>query len=104
MSEKLRRRRISCTVSRMANTSSAKKAQRAADRRRLFNMRRKKVMKDTLKEVSKLLAAKQGKEAAGALPKLYQALDKAVKRGVIKANAASRMKSRLTKRVAALGK
>lgn len=88
----------------MARTSSAKKAQRVALRRTVFNARRKKTMKLAVKTVSKLVSAKQGKEAAAKLPELYQALDKAAKGGVIKANAAARMKSRITKRVAALSK
>jgi small subunit ribosomal protein S20 len=85
----------------MANTSSAKKAERVALRRRLYNARTKKQMKDTVKDVTSLVSAGQGKEAQGSLPALYQAIDKAVKKGVIKKNTAGRMKSRLTKRVAA---
>ena len=85
----------------MANTSSAKKAQRASLRRRLFNARRKKAMKDTVRDISKFIEAKS-KDAAATLPKLYQAVDKAVKRGVIKKNTAARMKSRVAKRLKAL--
>ncbi len=88
----------------MANTSSARKANRVSLRRRVFNARRKKAMKDTVKVVSKLVLGKQAKEAASALPKLYQAIDKAAKNGTIKKNTAARMKSRLTKQVSALSK
>lgn len=88
----------------MANTSSAKKAMRAAEKRRVFNARRKKNMKDAVKDVSKLVIGKKGPEAAAALPKLYKAIDKAAKEGTIKKNTASRMKSRISKRVAALSK
>lgn len=88
----------------MANTTSAKKAQRAAEKRRVFNARRKKAMKDTLKTVEKLLVAKKGADAAKALPDLYQAIDKAAKNGTIKPNTASRMKSRISKQVGALNK
>ena len=88
----------------MANTSSAKKAQRASLRRHVFNTRRKKTMKDTVKGISKLIEGKKGKEAEAMLPALYQAIDKAAKRGVVKANTAARMKSRASKRVAALSK
>jgi small subunit ribosomal protein S20 len=86
----------------MANTTSAKKAQRVAEKRRVFNARRKKAMKDAVKAVQKLVAAKQGAEAAKALPTLYKAIDKAAKGGTIKANTAARMKSRISKRVGAL--
>lgn len=88
----------------MANTTSAKKAQRGAERRRVFNARRKKAVKDTSKMIEKLVAAKQGGDAEKALPALYKAIDKAAKLGTIKKNTAARMKSRLTKRVAALSK
>jgi len=86
----------------MANTSSAKKAKRASEKRRVFNARRKKALKDTVKEVRKFITAKNGADAAQSLPSLYQALDKAAKNGTIKRGAAARMKSRLTKHIAAL--
>ncbi len=85
----------------MANTSSAKKAERVSQRRYVFNARRKKAMKDSVKTVTKFVAAKKGKDAEKALPELYKAIDKAAKNGTIKKNTASRMKSRLTKRVQA---
>ncbi len=80
----------------MAITSSAKKAQRASENKTVFNIRRTRVMRDTTKEVRKLAAAGKGSEAAALLPKAYQAIDKAAKRGVIKGNTAARKKSRLT--------
>ena len=83
----------------MANTSSAKKAERIANRRRVFNARRKKAMKDIVKDVSKLILGKKGAEAVAMLPALYQAVDKAAKRGVIKSNAAARIKSRIMNRL-----
>ncbi len=88
----------------MANTTSAKKAQRVAEKRRVFNARRKKAMKDAVKAVEKLVASKNGVEAAKALPALYKAIDKAAKGGTIKPNTAARMKSRASKRVSALSK
>ncbi len=88
----------------MAKTRSAKKAQRAASRRRIFNLRRSKAMKDAVKEIGKLISLKKTADAAKMLPTLYKALDKAAKSGTIKKNAAARMKSRIVKRLAALGK
>lgn len=88
----------------MANTTSAKKAERAAQRRAVFNLRRKKAMKDAFKATQKLIAGKKGKEAAASLPKLYQAIDKAAKSNVITKNAAARIKSRVSKRLAAVTK
>ncbi len=88
----------------MAHTSSAKKAQRVADRRAVFNARRKKTMKTSIKEVSKSIVSKKGSEAEKQLPSLYQAVDKAVKQGLIKKNAGARIKSRITKRIAVITK
>jgi len=80
----------------MAKTKSAKKATRAAERKHVFNVRRQKAMKDIVKEISKLAELKDSK-AVGLLPSAYKAIDKAAKRGVVKRNAASRMKSRISK-------
>jgi small subunit ribosomal protein S20 len=88
----------------MANTSSAKKAQRGAERRRVFNVRRKKAVKDAGKTMEKFLAAKNEKDAIGMIPALYQAIDKAAKNGTIHANTAARMKSRAAKQLRALSK
>ena len=81
----------------MAYKKSAKKAIRTASKRRVFNIRRKKTMKDSLKEVEKLVAGKDLKAAAAALPMAYKAVDKAVKRGVLKAGTAARIKSRVAR-------
>jgi len=86
----------------MANTTSAKKAQRTALRRRVFNARRKGTMKDAVKEISKMIQAKQADKAAALLPVFQKAVDKATKNGVIKANAAARIKSRIAKRIRAI--
>ena len=51
------------------------------------------------KQTRNLAGVKQKAEAIKLLPKLYQAIDKAAKRGIIKKNAAARKKSRLTKLV-----
>ncbi|MDB5237979.1 MAG: ribosomal protein small subunit ribosomal protein [Candidatus Kaiserbacteria bacterium] len=88
----------------MANTSSAKKAHRVSLRRRVFNARRKKAMKDSVKETSKLVKGKSAKEASAALPGVFQAIDKAAKNGTIKKNTAARMKSRISKQIDALTK
>lgn len=78
----------------MAITKSAKKAQRASLKKRVFNVRRKRALTDTTKKVKKL-ATTDASAARTALSEAYQAIDKAAKRGVIKPNTASRKKSRL---------
>ena len=79
----------------MAITSSAKKVIRASAKKRVFNLRRKNTLVDTTKALTKALAAKDLKGAESLLPEAYQAIDKAMKRGVIKKNTAARKKSRL---------
>jgi len=80
----------------MAIIKSAKKAIRSSARKRVFNLRRKKTLTDAVKSFKKLIEAKKLKEAEKLLPVAYQALDKAAKSGIIKANTASRKKSRLS--------
>jgi len=76
---------------------SAKKALRGSERKRIFNLRRKRAMKEAVKTVTKLVSVKKSKEANEELPKAYKAIDKAVKRGVVKKNTAARKKSTLSR-------
>ncbi len=79
----------------MAITTSAKKANRASLKKYVFNLRRKRALTDTTKELKKALSAGNTTEAEKLLPAAYQAIDKAAKRGIIKANTAGRKKARL---------
>jgi small subunit ribosomal protein S20 len=81
----------------MPITRSAKKALRVSDRKRAVNDRTKKTLKEGAKSVQKLVIAKKWKEAREALPSAYSAIDKAMKKGVIKKNTAARKKSRLSR-------
>jgi small subunit ribosomal protein S20 len=83
----------------MPITKSAKKALRQSRKKRIFNLRRLKKMRGLVKQIRELIKEKNKKEALKILPEVYQAIDKAAKRGVIKKNTASRKKSRLTKAV-----
>ncbi len=81
----------------MPITRSAKKALRVSDRKRSVNDRTKKVLKEGVKGVQKLVGSKKWKEAKASLPAAYAAIDKAMKKGVIKKNTASRKKARLSR-------
>jgi len=83
----------------MANKDSAKKAMRSSAKQRVFNVRRKKTMKVVLKSARELISKGDKGAAVELLPKLYKAVDKAVKRGIIKKNTAARRKSRITRAV-----
>lgn len=80
----------------MAITAQAKKALRSSERKRVFNVRRTRAMREVVKEVRELAASGKAAEAREKLPAAYKAIDKAAKRGVIKDNTASRKKSRLS--------
>ncbi|MFM2331132.1 MAG: hypothetical protein RLZZ26_639 [Candidatus Parcubacteria bacterium] len=79
----------------MAITSSAKKVIRASAKKHVYNLRRKDALTGTTKALLKAVAAKDVAGAEKLLPAAYQAIDKAMKRGVIKSNTAARKKSRL---------
>jgi small subunit ribosomal protein S20 len=79
----------------MPITKGAEKAHRSSLRKRVYNLRRTRTMLDVVKKLRKHVAAGEAKEAEALLPEVYQAIDKAAKRGVIKDNTASRKKSRL---------
>jgi small subunit ribosomal protein S20 len=78
---------------------SAKKAFRSSERKRVFNLRKKRAMNEIIKEIRTLVTEKKTKDANKLLPQAYKAIDKAVKRGVIKKNTAARKKSRLSKHI-----
>lgn len=81
----------------MPITQSAKKALRGSATKKSMNDRNKKIVKETIKEIEKLVKEKKKPEAKKLLPKAYSVIDKAAKRGVIKKNNASNKKARLSK-------
>lgn len=78
----------------MPNLQNAKKALRVSGRKRIMNDKRRRAIKETIK-VAKSSAGDK-KASVANLAKAYQAIDKAVKRGVIKRGTADRKKSRLS--------
>ncbi len=81
----------------MAITKSAKKAIRQNKTRRARNLVYINKVKKLVKEAKAFVMQKKTKEAQDLLPKVFQALDKAAKVGIIKKNNASRHKSRMAK-------
>ncbi len=84
----------------MPITPSAKKALRQNKKHHIENLKRSEAFKYAIKKFKKLVESKKLNEAAAALPAVYQTLDKATKTNVIKKNKASRLKSRLSKKLA----
>lgn len=74
-----------------------KKSVRQSEKRRVFNDRRRRAMRLAVKQIKEFVAGKNYKEANELLPTAQKAIDKAVKRGVIKANTASRKKSQIAR-------
>ncbi len=76
----------------MAITSSAQKALRQSKRRKIFNDRRKRAIRAALKR-----ARGAAKGDVQALAAAYKAIDKALKRGLLKKKTAARRKAKVAK-------
>ncbi len=83
----------------MPKIKSAKKALRQNLRRRVVNSAKKHSLEKVVKQYQKLLASGNIEEAKKQLRLVYQKLDKSAKAKIIKKNTASRLKSRLTKKL-----
>lgn len=81
----------------MPITRNAKKAHRVSVKKAAANTRTKKVLKESIKKVSKLAGEKNFTDAKVSLAAAYSAIDKAAKKGVIKKNTASRRKAMLSR-------
>lgn len=86
----------------MANTSSAKKATRKIEARTETNRNRRSRVRTFVRKVEEALAAGDRAAAAAALTVAEPEMMRAVSKGVIHKNTASRKVSRLASRVRAL--
>ncbi|MFH1671388.1 MAG: 30S ribosomal protein S20 [Candidatus Portnoybacteria bacterium] len=87
----------------MPITKSAKKSLKQSQAKRVFNLRKLRKMKGSIKETNELIRDKKKKEANEALSGAYKAIDKAAKRGLLKKNTANRRKSRLARSIKKMG-
>ena len=83
----------------MPITKTAIKALRQSGRRHARNLAKSNAYKKIVKDIKRLAAANKQADAQKLLPSLYASVDKAVKTNVIKKNKASRIKSRITKKL-----
>jgi small subunit ribosomal protein S20 len=74
---------------------AAKEALRHSKRRHTINLKVREELKNIIKKFRELIAEKKTDEAKKLINTCYKLLDRAVKKKVIKKNAASRKKSRL---------
>ena len=79
----------------MAHRRQSIKKIRIDKKRREYNVRVLSALRTTVRKVDSLIAAKNGAEIKTEASHLFSALDKAVKKGLLKKNQASRRKSRI---------
>jgi small subunit ribosomal protein S20 len=88
----------------MANTTSAKKAARKITRRTATNKARRSRMRTLVRKVEEAIAGGDRQAATAAMQGAEPILMRAAQKGVIHKNSASRKVSRLSHRIAKLGK
>lgn len=88
----------------MANTTSARKAARKIARRTEINKARRTRMRNSVRSVEEAISKGDRNAAVAAMKAAEPALMRAAQQGVVDKNTASRKVSRLTHRIAALGK
>ena len=88
----------------MANTKSAEKRNRQNIQQRDRNRAHRSRLRTAIKSLRSAVASGDAARATELLPKTLGIIDKIAQKKVIHANTASRYKSRLSKRVAALSK
>jgi len=88
----------------MANTTSAKKAARKIVRRTEINKTRRSRMRTFVRKVEEAITAGNQETALAALREAEPVIMRAAQKGVVHKSAASRKVSRLSHRVAQLGK
>ncbi len=87
----------------MANHKSAIKRIRQTERRNDVNQRNRTQLRTQVKKLDTAIASGSADDAKAAYTATTSAIDKSVQKGVVTANKAGRMKSRLNARVKALG-
>jgi small subunit ribosomal protein S20 len=88
----------------MANTTSARKATRKIARRTEINKARRSKMRNFVRKVEEAIAAGDRAQALAALKEAEPVIVRSSQKGIVHRNAASRKVSRLTLRIAKLGK
>ena len=82
----------------MPNLQASIKDLRQTKSRTVYNNRVRRRLKDSVKKYEDAIETKDQKKAEEHLPRVYQMLDKAAKRGIIKKGTASRKKSKMAKK------
>jgi small subunit ribosomal protein S20 len=88
----------------MANTKSAKKAARQSVRRTVINKARRSRLRGAVRKVEEAITAGDRSRALAAMAEAEPVIIRTAQKNVVHRNAAQRKVSRLTHRIAALGK
>jgi small subunit ribosomal protein S20 len=88
----------------MANTKSAKKAARQAVRRTAVNKARRSRLRTAVRKVEEAISTGDRARALAAMVEAEPVIIRSAQKNVVHRNAAQRKVSRLTHRIAALGK
>ena len=88
----------------MANTTSARKATRKIARRTEINKARRSKMRNFVRKVEEAIATGDRAQALAALKEAEPVIVRSAQKGIVHRNAANRKVSRLTLRIAKLGK
>lgn len=88
----------------MANTKSAKKAARQIARRTVINKSRRTRVRTAVRKVEEAISSGDRAAAMAAMTEAEPAIIRAAQKGIVHRNAAQRKVSRLTRRIAKLGK
>jgi small subunit ribosomal protein S20 len=86
----------------MANTVTAQKRVRIAERRTAVNRVRKHRLRHQVRAMRRLIEAKDASAATALVPKTFSMIDRSAKWGIIKKNTAARYKSRIALRLRSL--
>ncbi len=83
----------------MPNTDAAKRALRKSERKQVLNLRKKRELLGVIKDYKKTVVSGDTIGATEKLSNVFKKLDKAARINLIKKGKASRLKSRLSKRL-----
>ncbi len=83
---------------------AAKKYVKVTAKKNAFNRKNKIAVKTTVRKVNDAIIAKSRTQAEKLFKNAQQAIDKAMKRGILKKNTAARRKSALVRKITALKK
>jgi len=87
----------------VAHHASALKQMRQSEKRRARNRKNLSQLKTQIKKLRSVVAEGNAEAARKLLPATEAEIDKAAKKGIVHDNAAARYKSRLARKVSALG-